>query len=139
MKEFIVEADIKKLDAVHAFIRDSIEGYDCPMAIQFQLEVAVEEIYVNIAYYAYPNAVGITTLRTDVVEEEKGPVLTIEILDQGRPYNPLEHEAPDVGLSIEERDAGGLGIYMVKNSMDALEYKYENNSNVFTVKKYLYK
>lgn len=139
MKEFIVEADIKKLDAVHAFIQDSIEGYDCPMAIQFQLEVAVEEIYVNIAYYAYPNTVGITTLRTDVQEGEKGPVLTIEILDQGKPYNPLEHADPDVGLALEDRETGGLGIYMVKNSMDALAYRYEDNTNIFTVKKHLYK
>lgn len=137
MRELTVEADIKKLDIVHNFIQESIKGYECGPAIQFQLEMAVEEIYVNIAYYAYPNAIGITTLKTDVVEDEKGPLLVIDILDQGNPYNPLEHEDPDIELGLEDREAGGLGIYMVKNSMDALSYRYEGKHNIFTVKKYL--
>lgn len=137
MKEFIVEADVKNLDAVHGFILDSIAGYNCPESIKFQLELAIEEIYVNIAYYAYPNTIGITTLRTEVLMEEKGPLLIVDILDQGTPYNPLEQADPELDLSINERDPGGLGIYMVKNSMDALAYRYEGESNVFTVQKYL--
>lgn len=137
MRELTVEADVRNLDVVHAFVREILEEYDCPPSVQFQLEVAVEEIYVNITYYAYPNAIGSTTLNTDVTVDEKGTLLTIDILDQGTPYNPLEHIDPDLDLELSERDPGGLGIYMVKNSMDALAYRYEDNSNIFTVQKYL--
>lgn len=138
MKELTVDADVKNLDSIMGFIEEVLSPFDCPPAIQFQLEVALEEIYVNIAYYAYPEVVGATTIRSYVTEEGgQPPLLTMDIYDQGKPYNPLEHDAPDIELSAEDREIGGLGIFMVKNSMDALSYRYEENSNIFTVSKYL--
>lgn len=138
MKEINVNADVKNLDSVLSFLNDVIEPYDCSIDIKFQLELALEEMYVNIAYHAYPNDVGMTTIRCNVVENEgKAPLLIMDILDQGIPYNPIEHDDPNIDLPAEERDIGGLGIYMIKNTMDALSYRYEENSNIFTVEKYL--
>lgn len=138
MKEITVNADVKNLDAVLSFLHDTIEPYNCSTEVQFQLELALEEAYVNIAHHAYPNEVGSTTIRCDVVEENKtANLLVIDILDQGIPYNPIEHDDPNVDTSAEEREIGGLGIYMIKNTMDVLSYSYEDEHNIFTVKKYL--
>lgn len=138
MKEITVNADVKKLDEVLGFVNEIVEQHDCSPAAQFQLEVALEEIYVNIAHHAYPNEVGQTTIRCKVkTEESKPPLVIIDILDQGIPYNPIEHDDPDIDLELDDRDIGGLGIYMIKNSMDNLSYRYEENHNIFTVEKYL--
>lgn len=137
MKELTVNADVKNLDKVISLIDGVIEPYECSVAVQFQIEVALEEIYVNIAYYAYPNDIGSTTVRCNVEETEKGPMLVVDILDQGNQYNPLEHEGPDLEAGYEEREIGGLGIYMVRSSMDVVSYRYEEKSNIFTIKKYL--
>lgn len=138
MKEIKVNADVKNLDSVLQFMNEVIEPYNCSVEIQFQLELALEEAYVNIAHHAYPNDVGSTIIRCDVVEkDDKSNLLVIDILDQGIPYNPIEHNDPNINSSAEERDIGGLGIYMIKNSMDALSYSYENEHNVFTIEKYL--
>lgn len=138
MKELTVEANVKHLDEILAFIDEIIAPYPCDPTIKFQLELSLEEIYVNIAYYAYPNDIGTTTIRSNVHQvENKPPLLVMEIHDQGTPYNPLEHEGPDIGLTAEEREIGGLGIFIVKNSMDNLSYRYQDNNNIFTVEKYL--
>lgn len=134
MKEITVDADVKNLDSILEFIEDIIAPYDCDPSVQFQLEIALEEIYVNIAYYAYPNAIGKTTIRCEVLHDN---LLVMEILDQGNPYNPLEHKCPDIELGLDEREIGGLGIFMVKKSMDELDYRYQDNNNIFTIKKYL--
>lgn len=136
MIELTVDADVKHLDAIFDFVNQVIEPYDCSTTIRFQLEVAIEEIYVNIAHYAYPNAVGTTTIRCEVVEKNK-PLLVVDILDQGKPYNPLARQDPDVELDAEAREIGGLGIYMVKSSMDSVSYRYEEGSNIFTLEKFL--
>lgn len=140
MKEISVNANVKNLDAVLDFLKEVIEPYECSIEVQFQLELALEEMYVNIAHHAYPDEVGITTIRCEVVEEPgKDALLVISVLDQGIPYNPIEHTDPDLGLSAEDREIGGLGIYMIKNSMDVLSYSYDDGHNIFTVKKYLKK
>lgn len=136
MIEITVEADVKHLDIIFAFVNQVIEPYHCSASTRFQLEVALEEIYVNIAHYAYPSAVGTTTIRCEVIGE-KEPLLYLEILDQGKPYNPLARQDPDVELCAEAREIGGLGIYMVKSTMDAVSYRYESGSNIFALEKYL--
>ena len=104
------------------------------MEAQFQIDVAVEEIYVNIAHYAYHPDIGEATIRCQVTE---GPPLeiVIQLLDSGVPYDPLSHADPDITLSADQRDVGGLGIYMVKTSMDDVSYRYENGKNILTLKK----
>ncbi len=103
------------------------------MKIQFQIDVAVEELFVNIAHYAYTPETGTATIRVKIEEDPLSASITF--IDSGIPYNPLEKEDPDVTLSAEERGIGGLGIYMVKKSMDDMIYEYTDGQNILTIKK----
>ena len=135
MKEITVPAALGELGRVTDFINEELEAQGCPLKAQMQIDIAVEEIYVNIAHYAYHPEVGEATVRCAV----GGDPLQVEIqfLDSGTPYNPLAKEDPDTSLSAEERQIGGLGIYMAKKSMDHITYNYEDGKNVLTIKKNL--
>lgn len=133
MIELQVAALTENLGQVLEFVEARLEELDCPMKIQAQIDIAVEEIYVNIAHYAYQSGSGQATICVDT-EEDSGLVV-IHFIDSGIPFNPLEKEDPDVKLPVEERNIGGLGIYMVKKSMDEVAYEYKDGQNVFTIKK----
>ena len=135
MKELTIEADVNKLDEVLAFIDEELERYDCPPKIQMQLDVSVEELFVNIAHYAYNPNKGTATLRVEIQEEPLS--ITITFIDGGVPYDPLAKEDPDITLSAEERQIGGLGIFMVKKSVDDINYEYKDGKNILTIKKNL--
>lgn len=133
MKTLTVPATLDQLDAVLDFINGELEAADCPMKTQMQIDIAAEEIYVNIAHYAYNPEIGEATIRCAV---EQDPLcVTIQFLDNGVPYNPLEKADPDTSLSAEERDIGGLGIFMVKKSMDDISYQYQDGKNILTIQK----
>ena len=104
------------------------------MKAQIQISVAIDEVLNNIASYAYGGDTGQVTVRLEIAEEDRKSV-HISFIDTGIPYNPLEREDPDITLSAEKREIGGLGIYMVKKSMDSVEYQYENGHNILTIKK----
>lgn len=133
MKKITVEATLDTLDQVLDFINNQLEGVDCPMKTLMQIDIAVEEIFVNIAHYAYSPNTGNVTICCAVEEAPFG--VTIQFLDGGVAYNPLVKEDPDVSLSVNEREIGGLGIYMVKKSMDHISYEYLDGNNILTVKK----
>ena len=133
MKEITVPAALDELDRVVEFINEELESHSCPVKTMMQLDIAVEEIYVNIARYAYNPDIGKATISCKV-EGEPLKVI-IQFLDNGRPYNPLNKEDPDITLPAEERQAGGLGIYMVKKSMDHIDYDYRDGKNILTIKK----
>lgn len=135
MEELHVEATIENLDRVMAFLDEHLEAYDCPMKTQFQLDMAVEEIYVNIAHYAYGENTGDAWVLLDFNEDSRE--ITVEFRDRGIPFNPLEKADPDVETSAQEETIGGLGIYMVKQSMDEVAYEYRDSTNVFSMKKVL--
>lgn len=135
MKEITVPALLEKLDDVIAFVDSQLEEHDCPMKVQMQVDIAVEELFVNIAHYAYNPEIGEATVRLGVGGDPLQ--VTIQFLDGGKPYNPLAKEDPDVSLSAEERNVGGLGIFMVKKSMDDISYAYEAGKNILTIKKNL--
>lgn len=135
MEELIITAETERLDEVLSFVRGILESYDCPMEVLIPIEIAIEEVYVNIAHYAYHPEVGEAIIRCRVEKEQMRVV--IEFMDGGVPYNPLERDDPDTSLSAEERSVGGLGIYMVKKSMDDVSYRYENGKNIFTIQKNL--
>lgn len=135
MKSLVLTADIERLDDVLDFISAQLEPYDPPMKSMMQLSVAAEEIYVNIAHYAYAPQTGRAEISVAVEGEPRSAV--IRFCDWGKPFNPLARQDPDVTLGLEERDAGGLGIYMVKKSMDDVAYAYENGSNILTIRKRL--
>lgn len=135
MKELTVPASLEELDRIIAFVDQELEAHDCSMKAQMQIDIAVEEIYVNIAHYAYHPEVGEATVRCSVGGEPLQVI--IQFMDAGRPYNPLEKKDPDVSLSADEREVGGLGIYMVKKSMDEIGYEYAQGKNILTIRKSL--
>ncbi len=133
MREKTVQATLENLDEVMAFVEEQMEVYHCSMKMQMQIAVAVEEIYVNIASYAYREQKGNARIR---VQSGGDPLqISITFEDDGIPYNPLLKEDPDITLSAEERKIGGLGIYIVKKSMDQVEYHYQNGKNILTIRK----
>ena len=101
------------------------------MKSQTQIDLSVEEIFVNIASYAYREEPG----KAEVSVECNNGEITIVFKDNGKPYNPLEKPDPDVTLSAEEREIGGLGIFLVKKNMDDVSYEYKNDQNILTIKK----
>ena len=128
------EARLDRLDEVLVFVDAILEDMDCPMKTQMQIDVAVEELYVNIAHYAYAPATGPAEIRVDTEPER---VVAISFIDWGVPFNPLARPDPDVTLSAEERQIGGLGIYMVKKSMDDMTYRREEDRNMLMIRKRL--
>ncbi len=131
MTELTLEAKLDNLDQVLAFVDKFLEESDCPPKPQMKIDVAVEELFVNIARYAYAPATGSMTIRIE--NDPQG--MSITLIDRGVPFNPLAKLDPDVTLSAEERQIGGLGIFMVKKSMDAMDYRYADGRNVLTIKK----
>ena len=135
MKNLIVEAKTDNLDEATAFIDTELEEHDCSMKVQMRIDVAVEELFVNIAHYAYEPETGMAEIRIDFKNDPAAVVITF--IDSGVPYDPLAKEDPDVSLSLEERKIGGLGIFMVKKSMDDMKYEYKDGKNVLTIVKNL--
>ena len=129
---YLDKARLDRLDEVLAFVDGILEELGCPTKIQMQMDVAVEELYVNIARYAYAPGTGPTTLR---VESKEGPVVTITFISRGVPFDPLAKPDPNVSLPAQERAIGGLGIYLVKQTMDAVDYAYTDGRNELTIQK----
>jgi len=135
MEEIKVEAKVENVGAVTDFVNLQLEKYDCPMKAQTQIDIAIDELFSNIAHYAYHPEVGEATVRLEVIDDPLSVVITFE--DHGVPYNPLEKEDPDTSLSAEEREIGGLGIFLVKKSMDHIVYEYREGKNILKIKKFL--
>ena len=133
MKELVIEARTENLNDVLAFVDEELEKHDCGMKTQMQIDIAVEEIFVNIAHYAYNPEIGKAIIRVGVTEN----TVSLTFIDNGVQYDPLAKEDPDVTLSAEERQIGGLGIFMVKKSMDDVRYEYKDGSNILTFSKEL--
>ena len=131
MIELTVPAALEELEHVQEFVEQALEEQGISMKIQMQISIAVEEIYVNIARYAYHPEIGQATVRCAV---GGNPLqVTIQFLDSGKPFDPLAKPDADTTLSAEERDIGGLGILMVKKSMDDVVYEYRDGCNILTL------
>ncbi len=133
MKELTIDAVIENVATVTAFVDEQLEQLDCPMKAQMQVDIAIDELFGNIAHYAYNPETGPATVRVEVTENPLAVVITF--IDNGVPYDPLAQSDPDVTLSAEEREIGGLGIYMVKKSMDDISYEYKDGQNILKIKK----
>ena len=133
MKELTIAAKIENIEAVTDFVNEQLEALDCPMKAQMQIDIAIDELFGNIAHYAYNPEIGKATVRVEVIEDPLA--VTITFIDNGVPYDPLAKADPDTTLSAEEREIGGLGIYMVKKSMDEISYEYKDGQNILTIKK----
>ena len=132
-RELTLDATDENLAAVMDFVGEELEKHECPAKEKMQIDVAVEEIFVNVAHYAYAPGTGKVTLRVETADSPRS--VTVTFIDSGLPYDPLSKPDPDVTLSAEERQIGGLGIYLVKKSMDDMTYEYRDGKNVLTIKK----
>ena len=133
MKTLKIEAETEKLSEVLAFLDEELETLGCDMKTVFALDLSVEEIFVNIASYAYEGGKGEAEMTLDFSETDN--MFTVTFRDSGFPYDPLAKEDPDVTLALEDRKIGGLGIFMVKKNMDEMSYEYKDGQNVLVLRK----
>jgi anti-sigma regulatory factor (Ser/Thr protein kinase) len=133
MKELTIAATIENIETVTDFVNEQLEAYDCPMKAQMQIDIAIDELFGNIAHYAYNPEIGSATVRVEVIEDPLSVVITF--IDNGIPYDPLKKEDPNTTLSADEREIGGLGIFMVKKTMDDVIYEYKDGQNRLTIVK----
>lgn len=133
-KELTVEATMDNLDTVLGFIEDNLELVECPMKIAMKIAVCVEELFVNVVNYAYDDCIGNCKVGF-LMEDNETCKAIISISDQGKEFNPLEKDDPDTTLDADERAIGGLGIFMVKNIMDAISYERKEENNIIIMEK----
>ncbi|MBR3102410.1 MAG: ATP-binding protein [Lachnospiraceae bacterium] len=133
MSELNIAATIENLNDVMTFVTSILEEMSCPVKEQMTIEIAVEEMFVNVAHYAYTTKTGMVRIKCLPLDNNKAVEISFE--DEGVPFNPLAKEDPDTTLSVEERPIGGLGIYMVKKSMDNVYYEYKDGKNFFRMRK----
>ena len=133
--EITVQANIDNIAVVTDFVEEKLEAFRCPMRIRIQLKVAIDELFGNIARYAYHPNQGPATVRVDV---EKDPLrIILTFIDHGKPYDPLSTAEPDTTLPARQRQIGGLGVFMVRNTMDDISYEYRDGQNILSLKKNL--
>ena len=131
MTQKVFPAKTDALSDVLGFVEQKLEEYSCPMRQQMAICVAIEEVFVNVAHYAYGDGEGDVTFNIGFDEESRN--ITFKMSDKGVPFDPLKKPDPDITLSAEERQIGGLGIFITKKTMDSVTYAYENGENVLTM------
>ncbi len=135
MEELTIEATVANIAAVTEFVDRKLEAFDCPLRVQMHIDVAIDELFGNIAHYAYAPGTGPATVRVEVEEDPMAVVVTF--IDRGKPFDPLERGAPDVTLSAEDRPIGGLGVFLVRKTMDDMSYEYKDGQNILRIRKKL--
>lgn len=133
MNELDIQAVNENLPKVLGFVEESIKDKDISPRVKSQLFVAVEEIFVNISSYAYDPDVGMTFIRVETTDEPLS--VKLSFIDNGQPYDPLAKPDPNLKIPLRERKRGGLGIFMVKKTMDDVSYEYKDGQNILTIKK----
>ena len=131
MTNKIFPAKTESLSDVLGFVEQSLEGFECPIKTQTAICVAIEEVFVNVAHYAYGDGEGDMTLGIGFDEESR--TITFRMTDKGVQFDPLKKPDPDITLSAEDREIGGLGIFITKKTMDQVTYAYENDENILTM------
>ena len=124
-------AKVDALSDVLGFVDQTLESYECPMKIQMAICVAIEEVFVNVAHYAYGDGEGDVTFSIGFNAQSRE--ITFRMTDKGTPFDPLQKPDPDITLSAEDREIGGLGIFITKKTMNTVTYAYENGENVLTM------
>jgi len=132
MDELTIDARVGNLNMVIRFISERLEAAGCSMKQQAQMTIAAEEVFVNIASYAYGQMSGGATVRVAIGDE-----IIVEFEDGGRPYNPIARKDPDITIGTEKREVGGMGVFMVKKLMDSVEYRRDKDKNILTLRKKL--
>ena len=127
-KEMTVDAIVENIDAITEFVNEQLEANDCPLKLQTQIDIVIDEVFSNIAFYAYAPETGTATVRVEIANS----AVSLTFLDSGVPYDPLKREDPDTTLGAEERAIGGLGIFMVKKLASDVRYEYADGHNILT-------
>ena len=135
MKELTIDAKVENVEVVTAFVKEELKLLNCSSKVLMQIEVAIDELFSNIAYYAYENSNGKATVRVEISNDPLAVIITF--IDDGTPYDPLKKKDPNTLLSADERQAGGLGIYLVKKMMDEIVYEYKEGKNILSIKKHI--
>ena len=135
LKEKKFRALISNIPVVTDYVNEELERIGVSMKTEMQIDVAVDEIFTNIASYSYRPETGDAVVRVQILEDPLR--LEVTFIDQGIPFNPLLRKDPDTTLSLEQRQIGGLGIFLVKKSMDEVLYEYKDGSNILTIRKNL--
>ena len=133
MKELKLDAVIENIPQVTEWVDEQLEAMDCPMRAQMQIDIAIDELFSNIARYAYSPEIGEATVRIEAEDDPLAVIITF--LDHGVPFDPLKRDDPDVTRTLEDREIGGLGIFMVKKTMDEIRYEYKDGENILSIKK----
>ena len=134
MEKITVDALLENLQTVVDFATEKLEARDCSMKAIMQTELVIEEIFVNIASYAYHPEIGPATFCMEFEENPNAMLMTF--IDSGKHYNPLEADAPDTTLDIDRREVGGLGIFLVRKNVDEIAYEYTDGKNILRMKKF---
>ena len=132
-QDLVIEASLDNLPKVLQFVEGYLETAECPMKAQMHISLAVEEIFVNIASYAYAPGTGEAVVSLETKEDPAAVILTFK--DHGVPYDPLAKADPDISLPAGERQIGGLGIFLTKKTMDDVAYEYKDGQNILHLKK----
>jgi sigma-B regulation protein RsbU (phosphoserine phosphatase) len=127
----LFKAKVDELSNVLAFVEDTLQSYDCSIKVQMAISVAIEEVFVNVANYAYGGGDGDVAFGIDFNPDTR--VATFVMADKGVQFDPLKKPDPDITLSAEERDVGGLGIFITKKTMDTVTYDYQDGKNILTM------
>ena len=133
MKELTIDAAVENIEVVTDFVTRELEALDCPLKAQMQITIAIDELFGNIAKYAYTPDVGKATVRVET--DDDPPAVIITFIDDGKPFDPLRQTEPNTHLPIGERIEGGLGIFLVKKTMDMVDYQYKDGKNILSIKK----
>ncbi len=136
MKEFDINVDVKteSIGILNEAIENIMRDEGASEAKIISIDVAIDEIFSNIIFYSGLKEDDKALIRV-TVEDDDEKKITLEFIDTGKPFNPLERPEPDVTKPAEEREIGGLGIFMVKKSMDHVSYRHEDGKNIFTIMK----
>ena len=124
--------DVKEIPLLNAFVDEVCEFHDLDPLVTMQMNLALEEAIVNVMSYAYPEG---TKGYVDISVQTDSSGLTFVISDSGKPFDPTTRGEVDTTLSAEERSIGGLGIHLVRQLMDSIQYEYKDGHNVLTLKK----
>ena len=133
MKEITITAVVENLSSVLEIVDQELETAGASMKVQMQVDVAIEELFVNVSRYAYAPTTGEVTVQIGFDQDTS--VLVVTFIDSGVPFDPVAKTDPDITLSAQEREIGGLGIFMAKKNMDSMEYRREDGKNILTVTK----
>ena len=133
MQSITTEAKMENIERITVFMDREMEKINCPARQQIQIRIAIDEIVSNIVRYAYRQETGTVTVQFDYNESDRSILLTFS--DKGFPFDPLQQAAPDITLPAEKRKIGGLGILLVRKTMDEVSYVRENGKNILRIKK----